>query len=213
MTFRQIIILILLAAGLARCNVSGKEVTGNYVDKIFGDTLQMHADKSYDYLEQLHSGTSGLTRGKWEIKNRKVYFRCDHMPLVGYRLKVRPDTSSHQFQIKLLLADSEDPIHIEDVKILKNNLRVDENSFSKINNVVKVFTKGFDSIIVKTFNFTSVTFSGTLNTSHGYVARIYPVERLYELDKVPFGFHKGTLASMQTKDYDNIFLSFKKIKN
>ncbi len=213
MKLYRIIILILLVSGLSKCKVVNKVIVGKYIETAFGDTLQINNDQSYEYLEKLNNGTLGWTQGKWIIKNRKIYFQCDHQPLVGYRLKVRPDTLLQNFQIKLLLGDTDEPINIENVCLFKNNLHVDANNFKQSTNVVTIFTTNFDSIVIHTSNFTPLSLPNILNTNHGNIARIYPVERLYALDKVPFSINKNILKSRKTKAYQNIFLTFKKIDN
>ncbi len=213
MTTYQILVLLFLLAGFISCKVSSKQVIGKYIDTSYGDTLQLNADKSYEYLEKLNKGDIGLTQGEWEIKNHKIRFQCDHKPLVGFRLKVIRDSLSNIFQIKLLLGDAGEPIYIEDVKIFKNSFTLSNDNFKNSKNLVKIFAKDFDSIVVRTFNFSVIAFPDTLNANYGYIAKIYPIERLYELDKVPFIINKSTLTSIQTKEYDNIFLSFKKMLN
>jgi hypothetical protein len=88
---------------------------------------------------------------------------------------------------------------------------LDKDNFQQSKNVVRIFSKDFDSMAVQTFNFTNIRFQDTLNNNYGYVARLYPVERLYELDKVPFKRKRKTLKSTQTVEYKHIFLTLKNI--
>ncbi len=206
-------IMVFSLISLSQCNVSSKQVVGSYVDKTFGDTLKINKDKSYDYLEKLNSGSLGLTQGKWEIKNHNIQFHCDHKPLVGYRLKVQKDSSANHFQIKLVSGDTKEPIYVENVEVFKNGSVLKKDSFKKAKNIVKILTDNYDSIVVQTFNFTNLTFAHSLNSNYGYVAEIYPVERLYELDKVPFAVQRNKLKSRKTKQYEDVNFSFKKIKN
>lgn len=183
---KPVLFFFLIITILTSCKVQSKHIAGKYVDTTFEDTLQIYSDKSYEYLEKLNNGNLGWTRGQWKIKNRKIYFISNPKPLVDYTLKIRHDISINNFQIKLLLADTQKPIYIEDVKILKNNEVLSSESFTKSKNEVRLFVSDFDSILVSTFNFTTIIFPNTLNKNRGYVAKIYPEERLYELDKVPF---------------------------
>lgn len=112
-----------------------------------------------------------------------------------------------------LLADKEDPIYIEAVSLFKNNAILYDVNFSKSKNVVQIFTHDFDSMIVQTYNFIALHIPNTLNQKHGYITRIYPVERLYELDKVPFRIRRKTLTYTSTKEYENIRLNFKKLED
>jgi len=197
---------------LANCTVSKKRVTGTYLDPHYSDTLQLYEDGSYEYAEHLNSGHVGWTEGKWNINKRMITFQCDHRPLVGYRLKVRNDTIARDFQIRLTMGDTEEPIYIENVAVYQGQEILD-NSFTHSGNVVKILRKDFDSIVVRTFNFRALKFSRELQPEHSYVAEIYPVERLYELDKVPFMFRKKKLRSTKTSAYPDIDISFKRTGN
>jgi len=194
---------------LASCTVSKKQVAGTYLNSHYGDTLHLYVDGNYEYAEQLISGKVGWTEGRWSIKKKTISFQCDHRPLVGYRMKVRPDTLAGDFQIRLTMGDTEEPIYIEDVAVYHGPVAID-NSNTHADNVVKILRNDFDSIVVRTFNFRAIKFSGNLKPVHGYVAEIYPIERLYELDKVPFLFRKKSLKSKKTRAYPNINISFKK---
>src|SRR5690242_1184349 len=213
MNRNNILILLFLFFELTGCKIFGKQVAGNYIDVKHGDSLQILSDSSYIYLEKLNSGVVGETQGKWKIKKHRIFFMCDHKPLVGYRLKVNRDSTSHNFQIKLLLGATLTPIHIEKVGAFKNGAALSENNFEQSKNIVRIFSKSFDSIVIQTFNFTSIKFRDTLNKNYGYIARIHPVERLYELDKVPFKIKKKNLKSTKTDEYKDIFLTFKKSEN
>jgi hypothetical protein len=212
MNRNNIISFLFLIFELAGCTISGKQVAGNFIDVKHGDSLQILNDSSYIYLEKLNSGVVGETQGKWKNKKHRIVFICDHKPLVGYRLKVNRDSTSHNFRIKLLLEATSTPIHIEKVGVFKNGNALSQNNFEQSKNMVRIFSKSFDSIIIQTFNFTNIKFRDTLNKNYGYIARIYPVERLYELDKVPFKIKKKTLKSAKTDEYKDIFLTFKKIR-
>ena len=201
---------ILSLAILTSCKVQSRHLIGKYVDTNHGDTLLIHPNKSYEYFELLNSGNLGWTHGQWKIKNNNINFISDNKPLVDYKLKVRGDTSKNDFQIKLLLADTEKPVNIEDVKIIKNNEVLGRESYSKFKNEVKVLVPHYDSIMVYTAHFKAIPFPNTLNKSHGYTAKIYPEERLYELDKVPFKLHKATLLSAPAKLENNALYTFKK---
>jgi len=188
-----------------------KQVVGVYLDKAFGDTLKINADRSYEYLEKLNSGLLGWTNGKWRIRNRQVQFKCDHKAQVAYRLKLRQDSAINTFQIALLLNDSQTPVNIEEVSIFRNNAIINGENFKRSTNIVRILARNYDSIVVKTLNFFDIIFLNTLNTDHGYIARIYPVERLYELDKVPFKINDSALVSTKTKEQNDIFHLFNKI--
>jgi hypothetical protein len=185
MNLSKILSLFFLVALLSGCKVPSKQIVGNYIDTTHGDTLQILADNSYEFFEKLNTGLIGGTHGKWEIKKRRIYFKSEPKPLVGYRLKVNRDSTSNNSEIKLLLADTQEPIHIEEVYFFKNGVTLSKDNFEQSKNLIRIFSKDFDSIVVQTFNFTNIRLQDTLNKNYGYVARIYPVERLYELDKVP----------------------------
>ena len=208
----KIVSLFFWVALLSGCKVLSKQIVGHYIDTAHGDTLQIRTDHSYQFLEKLNTGITGATHGKWEVKKSKIYFKSKPKPLVGYRLKVIRDSTSNNFSIKLLLADSYEPIHIEKVSFFKDGTTLDEDNFQQSKNVVRIFSKDFDSMVVQTFNFTNIRFQDTLNKNYGYVARIYPVERLYELDKVPFKIKRKILKSTQTSEYKHIFLTLKKYR-
>lgn len=211
--FTQNFILSFLLINLSKCSVSNKQVVGKYVENTFGDTLVIHKDKSYDYLERLNSGKVGLTQGNWEMNNREIEFQCNHQPLVGYWKKVQRDSSVNNFQIKLLLGSTEEPIYIESAEVFKNGSALQKDSVEKIKNVVKILTNNYDSIVIQTFNFVNLTFTNSLNPNYGYIVKVFPGERLYELDKVPFFVHRNKLKSIKTKQYNNLNFSFKKIRN
>lgn len=210
--FNQNFIMLFLLISLTKCSVSNKQVMGKYVEKTFGDTLEIHNDKSYDYLEKLNSGIMGLTQGTWKINDRKMEFQCDHKPLVGYWKKVERDSSVNNFQLKLVLGSTKEPIYIESVEVFKNGSPLQNDPIEKIKNVVKILTDNYDSIVVQTFNFANLTFTSAINPNYGYIVKVFPGERLYELDKVPFSVHRNELKSRKTEDYDDLNFSFKKIR-
>ena len=210
MNRNKILSLLLLCFALASCKVLSKQVAGKYIDVKYGDTLQILTDNSYLYLEKLNTGIIGETQGKWKIKKRKIFFKCDHKPLVGYRLKVNRDSAMNNYGIKLLLASTFKPIHIERAFFFKNGAILN-NNLEQSNNRLRIFSNDFDSIVVQTFNFMNIKLRDTLNKNYAYVARIYPIERLYELDKVPFKIKRKTLKSTQTNEYKDIFLTLKKM--
>jgi hypothetical protein len=212
MNRNNILRLFFLIFALAGCKVLSKQVVGDYIDVKHGDSLQIRSNNSYIYLEKLNSGIVGETQGKWEIKRDRIYFKCDHKPLVGYRLKVNRDSASNNFEIKLLLAATSTPIHIEEVNFFKNGTTLSKNNFEQSKNMVRIFSENFDSIVIQTFNFANIIFRDTLNKNYSYVARVYPVERLYELDKVPFKIKKNTLKITETNKYKDIFPTFKKLR-
>lgn len=205
--------MIFLFTCLTKCTVTNKQVVGKYVEKTFGDTLEIHKDNSYDYLEKLNSGIMGLTQGTWKMNDRNMEFKCDHKPLVGYWKKVQRDSSVNNFQIKFVLGSTKEPIYIESVEVFKNGSVLQKDSVQKIKNVVKILSDNYDSIVVQTFNFANLTFTNSLNPNYGYIVKIFPGERLYELDKVPFSVRRNKLKSGKTEEYDDLNFSFKKLKN
>lgn len=194
---------------LTGCSLSTKKLSGTYINPHYGDTLHLYTNGTFEYAEQLLSGRVGWTEGKWIINHKSIRFECDHRPLVGYRLKLRPDSLAHDFQIRLTMGDTDEPIYIENVSVY-HGAATTQNTFTNSDNVVKILTRDFDSIVIRTFNFRALKFSREVLPTNGYVAEIYPVERLYELDKVPFRYRKKKLNSTKTKQYPDIKISFVK---
>jgi hypothetical protein len=174
------------------------------------DTLYMQNQRRYEYVEKLNSGVYGWTEGEWFINRNKVRFKCDKEPLVAYRRKILPDTTVHHFQLKLLLGDTKAPVSIELVSLFKNKLVV--AGAEKQKNVVMINSTDFDSIVIYTTLFRPIRL-GRQNTGNvGYILRIYPQERLYELDKLAFRFTGKTLKCFRTKEYSNHSTVFNKLK-
>ncbi len=213
MKFFLCLFLLFLIYCFTNCKIADTQVIGTYIEPHFGDTLIINTDKSYEYIEKLNSGSLGWTKGNWEINGPKIRFTCDHNPLVAYQIKVRPDTSINNFQIKLLLNDSETPININQVNIFNSNTVLSSTNYKISGNIVRIFVIDFDSIVLKNINLNDITFPDTLNKNQAYIVRIYPVERLYELDKVPFRIYKNELSSIKSKKNNEVSHYFKRIIN
>jgi hypothetical protein len=122
------------------------------------------------------------------------------------------DSTAKNFQIALVLATTGAPVYIEEVKLFKAKLLLGVEDFEIKKNVVRVFSKDFDSIAISPFNFRVLGFGNTLNTRMGYKVRMYPAERLYVLDKIPFHVAENKLVSTKTKQYGKLDISFEKIE-
>jgi hypothetical protein len=99
---------------LAKCTSTVK-LEGTYLNAKKGDTLWLYPNHTYEYLEQLYKSKLGWTEGQWIKQNRKINFQCNHRVLVGYQLKVRPDTLVKNFEIKLLMGYGNEPVYVEKV--------------------------------------------------------------------------------------------------
>ncbi|HLY70082.1 MAG TPA: hypothetical protein VKR53_10175 [Puia sp.] len=196
---------------LTSCKITHTALAGKYVNEPFGDTLEVFPNKRYEYVEVLNNGNSGWTKGKWEIRKNKVHFICDTKPLVGFKERVIADSTIKRFQIDLLLGETKKPIYIEDVKIYKKDSILGDESFRKSGNVIDILRTDYDSIVVITFNFVHLLFSNKLNHQYRNIIKIFPAERLYELDKVPYKMSKNALKSTKTERYEDVYLSFKKL--
>ncbi|MGN6803092.1 MAG: hypothetical protein ACTHJN_14410 [Ginsengibacter sp.] len=212
MNSNRFFILFFPVALLSQCKVPGKMVIGNYIDKKFGDTLKVYSNKTYDYIEKLNSGSLGLTQGKWAIKNKSIQFQCNHNPLVGYWLKIHKDSLSKNFQVTFKFKNTQFPVKIKNVALFKDGSLLNKDNFKKTENVVRIYNDEYDLIVIKTFNFVPITINH-LNPNHAYIADIFPAERLYELDKIPFIVHRRKLSSFKKYGEFDKPLSFKKIRN
>ena len=213
MACKLILFILIITATLLSCKIQSKVIAGKYIDPISGDTLQLNPDYSYEYCEKLNSGYLGWTSGTWTNKKRKLQFKCDSKPLVNYQLNIRIDSATNVLRLKLVQGDKETPIFIEGVKIFKRNAVLNEEVFKKYENVLEIASKDFDSIVVSTYYFKPITFHNTFKANYSFIAKVMPVERLYELDKIPFKIEKSTLKSTLTKEYDNMKYFFTKAKN
>jgi hypothetical protein len=173
-------------------------------------TIRFISDHSYEYAEKLYSGAYGWTNGKWDLKKRKIQFTCDRKPLVRYSRTIHPDSSVRNFQLLFLLANTETPIYIESVKIFNAKQVLSDGNFQMQKNVVRIFLKEFDSIVINPINFRPISFSNHLSTNMGYKIRMHPAERLYMLDKVPFQVGKNKLINIPTKQYGKRSIAFEK---
>lgn len=206
-----VFVLVVLSFGLTKCSISIPQLSGVYLNPKFSDTLHLRPDHTYEYVEKLNNGARGWTDGKWFLQNHKVLFQCDHKPLVGYRRTIQPDNTVHIFQLKFLLSDTDAPIYVEEVKLFKAKQPLSDKTFSKENNIVKIFSKDFDSIAISTIYFRTITITSGLSTDQGNTVRIYPAERLYALDKVSFRFKENKLTSTRTKRSNITSISFEKL--
>ncbi|MDE3124044.1 MAG: hypothetical protein KGK14_00900 [Bacteroidota bacterium] len=206
-----IIIGWLLVITFSQCTVANRQVVGTYIDKKGVDTLQINKDHSYMYSEKLVKGNLGYTTGTWAQKNKQLHFTCNRQVLVGYQLRLQSDTSVKQFKIRLLLNDTDEPIDITSVKLIQNNLQLSDSNFITKKNILTLNNTHFDSMIIHTDNFVPLVLPGSLNSQHGYIARIFPIEILYKIDKVPFSIRKRGLFSKKTKEFPRHVLTFKRI--
>ncbi|MBN9349455.1 MAG: hypothetical protein J0H55_02120 [Chitinophagaceae bacterium] len=203
----RFILFIIIAFSFQRC-ATGK-IAGKYVDKEHGDTLYLKPDSTYQYLEKLNSGVIGLTEGKWSVRNREVSFKCDHKPLVGYRLRIRKETNSSDFRIRLVEDSVQKPVFIENVELFNGGHLLGGNPYLKSGNTIDILTRKVDSIVIQTFNYQNLSLT-SLEPGTAYLLTVFPDERLYELDKVPFKFIRKFLKSTQSPEYDDIRLKLKR---
>lgn len=184
--------LLVFFLALSGC-ISSKVFVGTYIESSFGDTLILGNDKRYYYNEKLYTGFWGSTEGMWKNMGNTIFFTANRKALTGYSIKLKKEQLDGQLKIQLLLGDTETPVDITGLRVLKGGQDIVElnNSFSK--NTIQLSPSPFDSVLIATDEFVPLRLSNR-TMQHGYVyqVRIYPVERLYELDKAPMQ-RKGTL--------------------
>jgi hypothetical protein len=199
-SIKHTLLVILAAIGLINCKLQSISVAGTYADKYYKDTLEIHGDSSYLFTEKLNSGYVGWTTGTWVIKKKKIYFKSSSKIMVGYSLQLSKDSSNNNFQITLLLGDSKKPVHMEAAYITKNMVPVSSKYYSITDNKLKINTSVFDSIIISAKKIAPIIFSKQIKYPFAYIARIYPAERLYELNSNPFKIKKNELLDLSKKE-------------
>ena len=195
---------------MAKCTSTVK-LEGTYLNAKMGDTLRLYPNHTFEYLEQLYKSRLGWTEGKWTKQNRKINFQSNHRVLVGYQLKVRPDTSVKNFEIKLLMGYGNEPVYIEKVIMYKNKAELNASLYKVLNNKIALYTTNFDSVVIYPQALVPLTLPNTLNPTHGYIAKIYPAERLYDLDKASFVIRNSKLKSKPSKKYPDFNVTFEKM--
>lgn len=195
---------------LISCRVTQDRVSGKYVDKIYNDSLKLNKDGSYVYIETLKSGALGRTDGLWKLEKNRVKFTKDKSAFVGYRLEVNRAEIAEEGLLKLLLGNTEKPLAIKQVKISTNGQIVTGDEITQTN-TVKIPDQ-FDFMVINTHHFANILIKDTLQANYQYIVKVFPVERLYELDKIPFVVRGKKLKGTQETQYDDRMIKFKKTR-
>lgn len=197
---------------LMSCSMS-KNFVGTYIETSFGDTLLIYSDKKYYYNEKLNTGFWGSTEGKWKNKGKLIYFKANTKALTGYSLKINKEPFLDSLGIELFLNNTTIPVEITGISIYKNGTPFVTNLNSFSENIMRVSAIDFDSLLIRTDEFIPLRLTQkTLQNGYTHKINILPVERLYELDKVPMRKNKTSLTTIETIRYSYVSNRFKKIK-
>lgn len=196
---------------MVSCRITQERVSGKYVDKTYNDSLKLNKDGSYVHIETLKSGALGQTGGHWKLEKKQVEFTNNKTAYIGYRLEVNRAGIAEEGDLKFLLANSEKPLAIKEIKISTNGQIISSENSIQTNKLVKIPDQ-YDFMVINTHNFPNILIKDTLQSNYQYEVRVFPIERLYELDKIPFKIRGRKLKGTQRTQYDDGLIKFKKIR-
>jgi len=180
------------------CKVSESSIIGKYIDRERDDTLNVMANKTYEFEERLSNGKNGWNTGNWDIKKNSVFFfNTTPLPVVGYKLRViKLGESTEPLKLEFVINASEKKLHFTEVIVIDRNTPVNTAHTSPGSNKLEIKTFNFDSIAVKIPYFPFIGFKQNKFDKNGvYQVIIYPAERLYELDKVSYKYRNRSLIN------------------
>ena len=156
-------------------------------------------------------GAYGRTDGHWNVEKKRVKFTNDKAAYIGYRLEVNREKIDNKGSLTFLLGNTEKPLTIKQVKISINDEIVNGENSIQSENKIKV-PAVYDFMVINTNNFPNILIKDTLQVNYGYKVRLFPVERLYELDKIPFLVRGKKLKGTRETQYDGRLIKFKKTR-
>lgn len=145
------------------------------------------------------------------IREESVTFTDNKTAFIGYRLEINRDEIVEEGSLKFLLGNSEKPLTIRQVKISNNGETINGQNIIQTKNIAKL-TDSYDFIVINTDHFANILIKDTLQSGYQYKIRMFPVERLYELDKLLFKISRKKIKSTQITQYDNRKIKFKKFR-
>lgn len=197
---------------LVSCRTTQERVSGKYVDITYSDSLKLNKDGTYVYLEILKSGALGRTDGHWELKKNRVEFTNNKTAFIGYRLEVNRERSGEEGSLQFLLGNTGKPLTIKQVRISYKDQIINEVKSVQSENTVKIPDQ-YDFMVINTHHFANILIKDTLQANYNYNVKVFPLERLYELDKIPFVVRGKRLKGTQETQYDDRIIKFKKTRN
>ena len=196
---------------LYSCRVTQERVSGKYVDKTYNDSLILNKDGSYVYLEILKSGALGRTDGHWKLDKNRVEFTNNKIAYIGYRLEVEREQLGNKGSLQFLLGNTGKPLTIKKVKISNKEQIINDEKSILLENKVEIPDQ-YDFMVINTDNFANILIKDTLQANYLYTVKVFPVERLYELDKIPFVVRGKKLKGTKETQYDDRIIKFKKTR-
>lgn len=140
-----------------------------------------------------------------------MQFISNKTAFIGYRLEINREAIGEHGTLKFLLGNTEKPLTIQQVKISTNDLIDNGENNIQTKNTITIPNQ-YDFMVINTDNFANIIIKDTLQSNYQYKVKVFPVERLYELDKIPFMVRGKKLKGTQTTQYDDRVIKFKKTR-
>ena len=211
MIFKKTLIVGISIFMLVSCRITQEQAAGKYVDKTYNDSLKLNKDGSYVYIETLKSGALGRTDGQWILDHKQVIFTKDKPAFIGHRIEVDRAQKAKEGSLKFLLGNTDKSLNIQKINVSMDDKIRSGADLILTNNTAKL-PDTFDFIVINTDHFANILIKDTLQSNYQYTVRIFPIERLYELDHIPFVVSGKKLKSRQKTMYDNRVIKFKKTR-
>lgn len=180
------------------CKVPESGIVGKYIDIERDDTLNIKADKTYEFEEKLRNGEHGWNAGNWDISKKNISFtNTTPIPVVGFKLRItKIGESEVPLQLEFVVNEAKKRVQFSDMRVLYKKVGIDNALLIAVSNRILIKTFNFDSIAVKIPYFPFIEFKKEKFDQNGiYRIVIYPAERLYELDKFSYKYRNGALIN------------------
>lgn len=145
------VLLFIIAVLFFGCKVPESGIVGKYIDIERDDTLNIKADKTYEFEEKLRNGEHGWNTGNWDISKKNISFtNTTPIPVVGFKLRItKIGESEVPLQLEFVVNEAKKRVQFSDMRVLYKKVGIDNALLSAVSNRILIKTFNFDSIAVK----------------------------------------------------------------
>ncbi len=180
------------------CKVPEVNLAGKYIDLEKDDTLTLRADKTYEFEEKLNKGEHGWNTGNWNLVNGRIRFsNTSPLPIVGCKVKViKKGMGRAALQLNIVQNSSSKKFRNIETRVVEKNGVAGHHFIPHKTSTVFLKSFTFEKLEIRIPYFPVLRFSKDEFEEKGiYQVIVYPLERLYELDKLSYRYKRNRLIN------------------